>query len=84
VPVYLADILPEDVTVQLYADMHAAEAPFVGDLSRGEQIIGAANGHLYSGTAPGTRPSEEYTVRIIPRRSGVRVPAELPLILWQK
>ncbi len=84
VPVYLADILPEDVAVQLYADKHEAEAPFVGELSRGEPIIGAANGHLYTGTAPGTRPAEEYTVRIIPCRPGVRVPAELPLILWQK
>ena len=40
-------------------------------------------GHL-AGTAPGTRPAEEYTVRIIPSRPGVRVPAELPLILCQK
>jgi glycogen phosphorylase len=84
VPVYLADILPEDVEVQLYADKHEAEAPFVGELSRGEPIIGAANGHLYTGTAPGTRPAEEYTVRIIPCHPGVRVPAELPLIIWQK
>ncbi len=84
VPVYLGETAPADVAVQLYADPRRAEAPFLGELLRGEAITGATNGHIYTGTAPATRPSEEYTVRIIPRRSGAQVPAELPLILWQK
>jgi glycogen phosphorylase len=80
VPVYLGEIAPADVAVQLYADPRRAEAPFLGELLRGEAITGATNGHIYTGTAPATRPSEEYTVRIVPCRSGARVPAELPLI----
>jgi glycogen phosphorylase len=84
VPVYLGEIGPENVAVQLYADPRNGEAPFVAELVRGEPIIGAANGHIYLGTAPATRSAEDCTVRIIPCHSGAHVPAELPLILWQK
>jgi starch phosphorylase len=84
VPVYLGEIAPADIAVQFYADPRDAEAPFLGELLRGEAIIGATNGHIYTGAAPATRPAEEYTVRILPHHPGVRVPAELPLILWQK
>jgi len=84
VPVYLGEIAPADVAVQLYADPRDAEPPFLGELLRGEAIIGATNGHIYTGTAPATRPATEYTVRIVPHYPGVRVPTELPLILWQK
>ena len=72
------------MAVQLYAEVRDAEAPFIGELTRGDAIIGATKGHMYRGAAPNTRSGEEYTVRLIPRYRGVRVPAELPLILWQK
>jgi glycogen phosphorylase len=84
VPVYLGEIESTEVAVQLYADSDSDGGPFVGGLARGEAIIGAANGHVYSGSAPSTRPAEDYTVRISPCYSGARVPTELPLILWQK
>ena len=84
IPVYLGEIAPADIAVQLYADPRDAEPPFVGVLVRGEGIIGTTNGHIYTGTAPATRPAEEYTIRIVPYFPGVRVPAELSLILWQK
>ena len=84
VPVYLGEIVPEDVAVQLYADRRRGDGPYVADLTRGEAIVGAANGHIYAGSAPSVRPANDYTVRIIPRHPGARVPAGLPLILWQK
>jgi glycogen phosphorylase len=84
VPVYLGEIRSAEVAVQLYADSRGEDAPFVGDLARGEAIIGAANGHIYTGSAPSVRPAEDYTVRVIPCYSGARIPTELPLILWQK
>jgi glycogen phosphorylase len=84
VPVYLGEIAPADIAVQLYADPRDAEPPFLGELLRREAIIGATNGHIYTGTASTTRSVEEYTVRIVPYFPGVRVPAELSLILWQK
>ena len=84
VPVYLGEIAPDEVVVQLYAEPRDGAAPFLGEFRRGEAITGAANGHIYTGSAPATRPAEDYTVRIIPDYPGARIPAELPLILWQK
>jgi hypothetical protein len=47
-------------------------------------MSGAANGYIYSGRVATSRPAEDYTIRIVPRRPGVHVPMELPLILWQR
>ncbi len=78
VPVDLGRIAPQDVAVQLYAEARNGAPPFVGALSSTP-----SNAGTYIGSAPASRPAEEYTVRIIPRRTGAAVPAELPLILWQ-
>jgi starch phosphorylase len=79
VPVDLAGIEPQDVAVQLYAEPRDGEPPFIGELSSTPADPG-----LYTGSAPASRPANEYTVRIIPHCTGASVPAELPLILWQK
>jgi starch phosphorylase len=78
VPIDLAGIAPQDVAVQLYTEPRNGGAPFVGQLS-----CTPSNAGTYSGSAPASRPAEEYTVRIIPRCAEAAVPAELPLILWQ-
>ncbi len=82
-PVYLGEMAPEDIRVELYADPVAGGAPEALPLTRGEPIPGSVNGYIYSGQAPGSRPAEHYTVRLVPYYPGVRVPAEMPLILWQ-
>lgn len=79
VPVDLGGIAPQDVAVQLYAEPRNGGQPFVGELS-----TTPSNPGIYIGSAPASRPAGEYTVRIIPRHTGAAVPAELPLILWQK
>jgi starch phosphorylase len=79
VPVDLGGIAPQDVAVQLYAEPRNGEPPFVGELSPIP-----SNAGTYTGSAPANRPAEQYTVRIIPHHTGAAVPAELPLILWQK
>jgi len=78
VAVDLGGIAAQDVAVQLYAEPRAGVPPFVGELSSAPSSAGT-----YTGSAPASRPAEEYTVRIIPRCTGAAVPAELPLILWQ-
>jgi glycogen phosphorylase len=83
-PIYLGEIAPEDVAVQLYAELREAEAPFIGELTRDEAIIGPVNAHIYCGAAPTTRSPGEYTIRIILHHPGVQIPAELALIRWQK
>ena len=84
VPIYLGEIAPAEVSVQLYADPLAGTAAFLGELRLGDAIVGSANGHLYIGSAPAARPADDFSVRIVPYCSGARIPTELPLILWQK
>jgi len=84
VAVYFGEIAAEDVAVQLYADARDSESPFLRELRRGEPISGAANGHIYTGSAPDIRPAEDYTVRVIPYHPGARIPVELSLVLWEK
>jgi glycogen phosphorylase len=84
VPVYLGEMAAEDVRVEIYAEPREGDAPEVVELTRGEAIAGAVNGHIYSGRTAGGRPAMDFTARIVPCSPDVRVPAELPLILWQK
>jgi glycogen phosphorylase len=78
VTVDLGGVAPQDVAVQLYADPRDGGPPFIGELSSTP-----LNATIYTGSAPASRPAEDYTVRIVPRRTGAAVPTELVLILWQ-
>jgi starch phosphorylase len=84
VAVYLGEMAPEDVRVELYADSVGEEAAVTVPLVRKEPLTGAMNSYIYSGRVADTRPADHFTVRIIPQHPGVRVPTELPLILWQR
>ena len=84
VPVALGELDQEEVTVELYAvalDEGAAE--IVG--MRCERAIpGAVNGFIYTCNLSSARPPGDYTVRARPQRAGVFLPAELPLIAWER
>jgi starch phosphorylase len=84
VPVYLGDLSPSDVQVELYAECAGDAASVCVGLEPGEALSGAKHGFLYHGVAPADRPIGHYTARVVPAYPGVRVPAELPLIVWQK
>ncbi len=84
VPVYLGDMAAEDIQVELYADAVAGNASARVTLERAQQLTGAGNGYVYRGRAPAARPAGDFTARIIPYCPGVRVPMEMPLILWHK
>ncbi len=84
VPIHLGDIGCEEVRVDLFAEPRGNEPAPVTPMRRGTAIAGSANGHIYLAAAAATRPATDYTVRITPAYAGVRVPAELELILWQK
>jgi starch phosphorylase len=85
VPVFLGEIGPDDVTVELYADAGAAGGPAERiPLQLGQPISGSAGGWMYAGEIAEGRPADDFTVRVVPQRPGVAVPAELPLIAWQR
>jgi starch phosphorylase len=84
VPVYLGDIAPGDIRVEIYAEPIADQAAEVTSLSHDGAISGATGAYFWRGGIPGARPADHYTARIVPWRPGVRAPAEIALIRWQK
>ncbi len=79
--VYLDNLDPEAVRVELYAD---GEAPERVEMKRVRQLVGAINGYAYHAEVAATRPASDYTARLIPHRDGVSVPLEAAHILWQR
>ena len=83
-PVYLGEIGPDEVCVELYAEPGGDDPPIGIAMQRGDRVAGSVNGFIYAAAAPATRPAADYTIRVTPARAGVAVPAELALIAWQK
>jgi starch phosphorylase len=84
VQVYLADLDPSAVRVELYANGINGGGPVRQELKRVRQLAGAAGGYAYSAAVPAARPSADYTARLIPHGDGVAVPLEAAHILWQR
>lgn len=81
---YLGDLTPEDVSVQLFSEPAPGITDSIHDVETGRPIPGAVNGYVYAITIPAVRPIGDYTPRIIPRHAGCRVPMETQRILWIK
>jgi glycogen phosphorylase len=62
VPVYLDDLEPDAVRVELYADGRDGTTPVRQKMTRGEPLVGATHGYLYSAHVPATRPAGDYTL----------------------
>ena len=84
VQVYLDDLEPESVRVELYADGVKGGAPERLEMTRVRSLSGALGGYLYSAVVPATRSAADYTARVIPCHAGVVVPLEDARILWQR
>jgi starch phosphorylase len=82
VQVYLGDLQPDAVRLELYAE-GAGGGPVRIEMKRAGQPD-SAGGYLYQASAPSDRPAEDYTPRLIPSYPGVAVPLEAQLILWQR
>jgi starch phosphorylase len=82
--VYLDDLDPKAVRVELYADGVDGSAPQRVEMMRVSQLVGATNGYAYRAQVPAARPATDYTARLIPHRDGVAIPLEEARILWQR
>ena len=80
--VYLGEIEPDAVNVQLYAEGATADAADVHPMRRDRALSGAAGGFLFVTDVPDGRPAVDYTPRIIPANPGARIPAEANFIRW--
>jgi starch phosphorylase len=82
--VYLDELDPEMVRVELYANgVDGAQSVRV-EMQRVRQLVGATYGYAYRVEVPATRPVTDYTARVVPHRDDVTVPLEDAHILWQR
>jgi starch phosphorylase len=85
VELFLGDVPPADIAVELYAQAATPGAsPVRIPLRASGPIPGTTHGHLYVGSAPANRPAEHYTPRVLPRSAVAALPLELPLVAWAR
>ena len=82
VEVFLNDLDPAAVLVELYADGPNGSPPTRQEMKSLRPLSGAAGGFIYTASADAARPSSDYTPRMIPRHDAVAIPLESPQILW--
>ncbi len=84
IQVYLDDLDPNSVRVELYADGAGDGAPERQELKRTGPLAGAPGTYVFAGAVPAVRPATDYTARVLPHCDGVSVPLEESRILWQR
>jgi starch phosphorylase len=82
--VYLGEIPPEQVQVQLYADPLEGEASAPWIMQPASTIPGATHGFVYGCEIDTARPAEHFTPRLVAWHAEARIPAELNLIRWYR
>jgi starch phosphorylase len=83
VGIYLGNLDPNSVRVELYADGVNGGEPELQEMRRGQPST-EANSYTYSAQMPATRPATDYTARVISQHDGVAIPLEVARILWQR
>ena len=82
--VYIDDLDPDSVNVELYAEGQNGNTALRHPMDRGERLVGSVNGFIYTARIPATRAAADFTPRVIPQHSGAFVPMEAPFILWHE
>jgi starch phosphorylase len=84
VQLYLNDIDPNAIRVELYAEGVKGSGPVRQEMTRRWKLDGTENGYVYGAQVPATRAAADYTARVTPHRAGIAVPLEFSRILWQR
>lgn len=84
VQVYLGDLDPEAVRVELYADGLMGGAPVRQEMERIRPQAGATGSYVYSTAVSASRPIADFTARVTPYYDGIAIPLEEARILWQR
>ena len=83
--VFLGEIPPEDLAVELFADApDGRSAPERRPMTPSGPLPGTTHGHLFTATVPASRPAAAYTARVVPARADALWPLELPLVAWRE
>jgi starch phosphorylase len=84
VQVYLNGLDLKAVRVELYADGVMGSAPARQEMKLARQPAAADGSYVYRAQTPASRPTTDYTARLIPYYDCVAVPHEEAHILWQR
>lgn len=85
VEVFLGELSPAAVRVELYADRRSPVMPPVCvTMDCGEMLSGSTIGYQYHASVSTERPAVDYTPRVIPYHAEVSVPLEANFILWRE
>jgi starch phosphorylase len=84
VQLYLGDISPDMVKVELFARGIDEGPLFRQQLDLISPAAAGGGMALYGGKVPGNRPAGDYTARVLPWLPGVAVPLEATQVLWQR
>jgi starch phosphorylase len=84
VHVWLNDLDPQAIRVELYADGINNGDPVREEMKCAGSLPDDTGGCVFHATVHTARPPSDYTARIIPVHSGAAVPLESARILWQR
>ena len=79
---WLDELAPDAVAVELYADGQTGNPPLRYPMTRGQALAGSENGYTWTAKIPADRPAADFTARIVPSHPGAQVPLECSQILW--
>jgi glycogen phosphorylase len=82
VQLFLDDLDPGAVSVELYAEGQNGSAPSLNTMNRGQLLVGSTNAFMYTARIPAVRSAADYTPRLVPHHDGASIPLEAPFILW--
>jgi starch phosphorylase len=82
VQVYLGDIAPDAVAVELYAEPRDGAGLERHPMRRDQALSGAAGGFRYVAEVATDRAPKEYTPRVVPMHAEAVIPAEALGIRW--
>lgn len=84
IQVYLGEILPEQIQVELYADAINDDMPLLVKCQCHEKISGAVHGYCYHADIETNQDATTFTPRVVPYHPEAQVPSEANLIVWQR
>jgi len=82
--VFLGELKPEELRVELYADPVQGSASALVVMTASKASADSQGAQIYSAEVSSSRPASDYTPRIVPYHVQASVPLEVQQILWQR
>jgi starch phosphorylase len=84
IQVFLNDLDPKAVRVELYADGMNGGEPVRQEMKLVREVAEVPGGRVYGAAVSAARPPADYTARVMPHCDGAAIPLEYPRIRWQR